>query len=418
VTGPETGTTTLDAARPRPVARGERLLVLDVLRGFAITGILWVNVPLMFTPVYGAVLGSGPEGTADAWARLLVEILAEGKFFTLFSLLFGIGAAIQMRRAEARGTSFAPFFVRRMTVLVGFGVAHVALLWWGDILIYYGVLGLLLLPLRRARAGHVLRWAALALAVPIVLGGAVAAWSGLASGQAEAQLEEARIQAVRQARTGQAEAFEVYRGTDVAAMARQRFSDWSYATVGVIGNGMLAVVLAMFLLGLAAGKARILDDLERNAALLRTVRASGWALGATGMALWLGLRPAGGGAEPFLGWMSTLGFVLGGAALSLGYAATLALALRAERARRLLSPLAAVGRIALSNYLLQSLVVTTLAYGYGAGWYGEVGPAAALGVTAAVLALQIPLSVLWTRRFRYGPAEWLWRTLSYGRPPG
>jgi len=235
VTGPETRTTTLDAARPRPVARGERLLVLDVLRGFAITGILWVNVPLMFAPVYGAVLGSGPQGTADAWARL----------------------------------------------------------WWGDILIYYGVLGLFLLPLRRASPGRILRWAALALAVPIVLGGAFAALTGLAAGPAEAQLEEARIQAIRQARAGEAAALEAYRRDDVAAMARQRFSDWTYATIGV----------------------------------------------------------------------------------------------------------------------------TTLAYGYGAGWYGEVGPAAALAVTAAVLAVQVPLSVLWTRRFRYGPAEGLWRTLSYGRRP-
>lgn len=418
MTGPQTRTTTLDAARPRPVARGERLLVLDVLRGFAITGILWVNVPLMFAPVYAAVLGAGPQGTADAWARLLVEVLAEGKFFTLFSLLFGIGAAIQIRRAEARGTAFAPFVARRMTVLVGFGVAHVALLWWGDILIYYGVLGLFLLPLQRASPGRILRWAALALAVPIVLSGAFAALTGLASGQAEAQLEGARIQAVRQARAGEATALEAYRSDDVAAMARQRFSDWTYATMGVTGNGMLGVVLAMFLLGLAAGKARILDDLDGNAALLRTVRASGWALGAAGMALWLGLEPPGAGADPWRGWLSTVGFVLGAPALSLGYAATLALALRTERAHSVLSPLAAVGRIALSNYLFQSLVVTTLAYGYGTGWYGEVGPAAALAVTAAVLTVQIPLSVLWTRRFRYGPAEWLWRTLSYGRPPG
>jgi uncharacterized protein len=412
-------TTTLSAARPRPVAGGERLLVLDVLRGFAITGILWVNAPLMLAPVYRQVLGSGPEGTLDGLARALVEVLAEGKFFTLFSLLFGIGVAIQMRRAEARGTAFRPFFLRRMAVLAAFGVAHVVLLWWGDILVYYALLGLLLLPLRRAPPARVLRWALVVLIVPIALGGAFAGLSELAarSPDGAAQLEEARLQAVRQARAGEADALATYRGSDVASMARQRLADWAYATIGVTGNGMLAIVLAMFLLGLATGKLRILDDLDRHRRLLRAVRAAGWLLGAAGTAAWLVLRPSAMGAEPWAGWISTTGFVLGAPALSLGYAATLALALRRPAARRILAPLAAVGRTALSNYLLQSLVVTTLAYGYGAGLYGRVGPAGALAITAAVLAVQIPLSVAWTRRFRYGPAEWLWRALAYGRPP-
>ncbi|NBC95453.1 MAG: DUF418 domain-containing protein, partial [Deinococcus-Thermus bacterium] len=132
--------------------------------------------------------------------------------------------------------------------------------------------------------------------------------------------------------------------------------------------------------------------------------------------VWLLVRPP----DPFTfdvsALVDTLAFVVGAPALSIAYAATLALATRDPVWRRRLTPLAALGRVALSAYLMQSLVMTTLALGYGAGLYGSIGHAGATAMAIALLAIQVPLAGWWTRHFRFGPAEWLWRSLSYGRP--
>ena len=174
----------------------------------------------------------------------------------------------------------------------------------------------------------------------------------------------------------------------------------------------------MFLLGLAAARAELFRRLDELAPALR--RALPWALG-VGAAANAGFVAAQELAAPRVpSWPATAGvaaYLVGAPALSFAYAAALALALRQPWARRLLSPLGAVGRTALSNYLLQSLVCTTLAYGYGGRLYGTVGPARACLLALAIAAAQIPLSVWWLRRYRFGPAEWLWRAVTYLRIP-
>ncbi|MDZ7801717.1 MAG: DUF418 domain-containing protein [Trueperaceae bacterium] len=402
-----------------PVAASRRIVTLDVLRGFALLGILLVNVPLMMHPVHLEALGAGPDGGLDRVARLLVEALAEGKFFTLFSLLFGVGMAIQMQRAASRGAPFVPFFLRRMGTLLGIGAAHVLLLWWGDILVYYAVLGMAVLPLRAAPVPRLLRLAGGAVLVPIALNAGLFGLGQLAQTTPEgAEAWRAGIEAsVADARVDADVAYQTYGATDFGAMVMQRVADWSFATIGVTVGGMLFVVAAMFLIGMVVGRRGVLHDPGAHLPLLRGVRVWGGLVGVLGTATWMATGTTVSMEPTLAGLVSTTGFVLGAPALSLAYAATLTLALRDPRWQARLRPLAAVGRLALSNYLLQSLVVTTLAYGYGLGLYGQIGAAWSLVIALVVFALQVPLSVAWTRRFRYGPVEWLWRTLSYGRPP-
>jgi uncharacterized protein len=406
-------------AQPRraPTRPGERVMVLDALRGFAILGILLVNAPLFFQPLWSEVLAGSAAGALDRVAAVATEALAEGKFFTLFSLLFGVGAAMQMRRAAQRGRRFAPFFVRRIAVLAAIGAAHAFLIWWGDILLYYAVLGLALVPLTRAPARRALRWAVVVAAVPLVLNLGLFGLTTLATLDPEAQQALAANTAtqVAGAERSAAAAVEAYRGTDIGAMIAVRVSEWSFATTGLLLNGMMFLILAMFLVGLAVGKLGLLDDVERHARTLRRARLTGFLVGVPATLAWLLVRPP----DPFTidasALIGTVAFVLGAPALSIGYAATLTLATRDPAWRRRLTPLAALGRVALSAYLMQSLVMTTLALGYGAGLYGRIGPAGALAMAIALLAIQVPLAGWWTRRFRFGPAEWLWRSLSYGR---
>jgi uncharacterized protein len=404
-------------AAPGPVASPDRIVALDVLRGFAILGILLVNAPLFLQPLAALTLGGGEMAILDRIAATATAALAEGKFFTLFSLLFGIGVAMQMRRAERKGAAFAPFFVRRMAILLAIGVAHATLLWWGDILVFYALFGLLLIPLRRASARRAARLAVVVACVPILLNVGLFGLTRLAAATPDGRdaLSGGVQASIAEAERSSAAALEAYGGSDLGAMIAVRVDEWILSSTGIVLNGMAFLVVAMFLLGLAIGKAGLLADTERHLSTIRRARWAGFAVGVPATVAWLWIRPESVYAFDLDTIASTAAFVVSAPALSIAYAASLVLASREPAGQRRLMPLAAVGRVALSAYLMQSVVMTTLAYGYGAGLFGSVGPAGALAIAVVVLALQVPLAIAWTRRFRFGPVEWLWRTLSYGR---
>jgi uncharacterized protein len=408
-----------DAAAP--LAAGERLAHVDFVRGFALFGILLVNMALFKAPAI--VQASAPAATnlLDQFAAQVINLFAEGKFFTLFSFLFGFGVATQLLRARQHGLPFAPRYTRRLLVLLLFGVAHATLLWYGDILVTYALIGFALLLFRDSSPRAVLAWAiALLLGMSLLLGGGIAfvelqradpmAGAAILAAERE-QLASVEEEIIRD--TG------LYREGSYGELVLAR----TLAPVGLIYNLVTQgiPVLAMFLLGLYAGRRGILADLPAHRGLLRRVRFWGLLLGLTFSTLLLL-------AQAQLSLFAGLGVLLlahslTGPLLALGYAATLVLLHGSQdeakplrpRWRALLAPLGAVGRMALTNYLLQTLICTTLFYGYGFGLYGQVGAALGFVLTLAIFALQVGWSVWWLRRFQFGPAEWLWRTLTYGR---
>lgn len=404
-----------------PVAPSGRIVEIDALRGFAILGILLVNAVLFFQPVQGEALGRAWAHPLDAWVSTGIAFLAEGKFFTLFSLLFGLGLAMQARRAEARGTAFRPLAARRLLVLLAIGLAHAFLFWWGDILVYYALLGFVLLfAFLRAPPKRLLRAAGVFALVPILLNALFTGFVEL--GRASEEGRRAVAASLEQSRTAYEaaaqEALQVYSSSDFVAMIPQRIADWTFATIGVLLGGMLFLVLAMFLVGAYVARRRILEEPAAHRPLLRQVLLIGGAVGLLGNLAHV--APIGSGdmlTQRPGDLLSQVGYLIGAPALSLAYAAAWVLTLSSGRLRGVGRGLAAVGRTALSNYLLQTLVMTTLAYGYGFGLYGSVGPAAGLGITLALFALQVALSLWWTARFRFGPAEWVWRALTYGTRP-
>ncbi len=400
-----------------PVRSPDRIVVLDVLRGFAILGILLVNAPLFLQPLASLTLGGGEPGLLDRIAATFTAAIAEGKFFTLFSLLFGIGVAMQMGRAERKGVAFAPFFVRRMALLLVIGAAHAVLLWWGDILVFYALFGLLLIPLRRVTARRAARLAIVVACLPIVLNVGLFGLTRLAAGTPDGrEALQAGLQAsIAEAEGSSAAALEAYRGSDLGAMIAVRTDEWVLSSTGIVLNGMAFLVVSMFLLGLAIGKSGLLADPARHLATLRRARLGGFVVGVPATALWLWIRPESVYAFEVETIVSTAAFVVSAPALSIAYAASLVLAARDPAGRRRMMPLAAVGRVALSAYLTQSIVMTTLSYGYGVGLFGRVGSAGALAIAVAVLVVQVSVAAWWTRRYRFGPVEWLWRTLAYGR---
>ncbi len=395
-----------------PVQPGQRIQIIDIWRGFAIFGILVVNMELFNHAIQSVAIGIEATGTVDQLARWFIAFFGEGKFYSIFAFLFGLGFAIQQQRIEERNGRFFPLYVRRLLVLLAFGLIHAYLFWVGDILLLYSLLGIILLFFfRNRRPKTLLIWFFILLIIPLVLNGAL--WglvelSKTAPG-GEAMMAEVFREQVRILDAASDTANQVYATGTFAEITRQRITDMNY--MYSVWPFMASNVLAMFVLGLYAGKRRLHETLPNDKSRLRKILVWGLVIGLTGNLLYVAFGELGSRNEPSLSIMvSVTGQTFGAPALAMAYLALLALL--APRVP-FISRLAPVGRMALTNYLLQSLICVTLFYGYGLGLYGRIGQAEGLLLTAVIFLLQIPFSNWWLKRYRFGPMEWLWRCLTY-----
>lgn len=405
------------APRLAPTAAAERIATIDILRGFALFGILLVNMELFANSVYHSVIGYDNLPWYDQFARWLVEFFAFGKFYSLFSLLFGIGMAIQMSRAQATGVRFAPLYARRMAVLLAFGLIHAYLIWVGDILILYALLGfLLLIAFRNRRPRTLFAWAIALLLVTVLINGATVALIEWGRSTPEgAQVVEGTLNAQTESyRAAAAAADAVYATRGFAAVTRQRVQDMNF--IFSILPFMAFNVLAMMLVGLGVGKLGICADVAGHRVLLRRVLWWGLIVGVVGnLAYVVGGAYSQRNVPSLVNWLSTTGQAIGAPALSLFYAAGITLLVENAVWRRRLAPLAPTGQMAITNYLAQSIICTLIFYGYGLGLTGRAGAAAGIALTLLIYAMQVAWSGWWLKRFRFGPVEWLWRTLTYMR---
>ncbi|MFZ6026813.1 MAG: DUF418 domain-containing protein [Chloroflexota bacterium] len=380
--------TTSPTATMLPVQQAERIQILDILRGFAVFGILAVNIAGFATPAF---LPGYVQPITTPWydhlAEALVQFFCEGKFYTIFSFLFGLGFSVQLARSEAKGKDIRSFYPRRLWVLLGLGILHAIFLWLGDILRLYALLGFALLAFRTRRDRTLLIWAAILFVLSFVL----VAFSS----------DDSAIP-----------------GFDMIGMTRQVYTSPSYLNVlifqffGSIASFIFIAlsqgpsVMALFLLGLLAGRIKFFEQLEENRPRLQRILVVGLIVGLLGNAVYLFTENI---------WLGSLGLTVGAPALAATYISGLSLLSLRPTGSKMIAPLANVGRMALSNYVLQSVVCAFMFGGFGFGLYEKVGAAGLLGITFAVYLLQIPLSAWWLGRFRFGPLEWVWRSLTYGQ---
>ena len=346
---------------------------------------------------YFASLAQGRPVGADAIAAAAVQILAAGKFWTLFSILFGYGFAIQLDRAAARGTPFVATYSRRLIVLLAFGLAH-TLLHPLEILHRYAMLGFLLIPLRGRSTRTLVVVGAVCLLLPVVV--AALSQAGPSS------------TAVLDAERGQAEAASVYTTGSLPELLRYNARRFA----GVAADLRVLEPLPYFLFGFHLGRRRFLQAVGPYLRAIRKVRWSALILAlslqaAPALTLLVPEEPG-----PSLQAVVRLLLGVGNGLLGVFYATVIILLARKPGWEGRLDPFAAVGRLALTNYLLQTVIVTTLLYGYGLGLYGRVGALLGLPIALVVYGAQVVGSRWWVRRFRFGPAEWLWRTVAYGQP--
>jgi uncharacterized protein len=395
----------------RPVGSDERVLTIDILRGFALFGILLVNF-----------YGVGATGVADQVANGFLGFFVSGKFYPLFSFLFGLGFGVMLLRAMDRGASIVPLYLRRLGVLAMIGATHFVFLWSGDILRDYAVLGVVLLLFRNRSPRFLL---AAALAAILI----ASTWGEYSVGNPP-PIRRADAETAYLVELGQLARYEEYRDASQAVMWAQ--SDGTYPDLVAARARTLVLglpwffsfwslqIFGMFLLGLYAAKRRLFENIAAHRRMAVGVLTVGGLFGAAAMFL-LVIAPelAARGVDLLPGFrnrfVSEL-WMFGGPLLTVAYVAGIALLCERARVARRLAILAPVGRMALTNYLLQSVVGTSLYYGYTFGLYGKVGPALGILLSTAIFACQIPISHWWMARFRFGPAEWLWRSLTYMRP--
>lgn len=385
-----------------PVSEADRIALLDVLRGFALLGILIANIPHFLQPLSDYTLR--PElvfSPLDRIADFLSLFLVDDKFRSLFSVLFGIGFAIQMDRATSRALDPKSLYRRRLTVLMGFGLVHGILIWDGDILFAYGIAGFALLPFQYCKNLTIFVWALVLNFVPILIFVLVSlgliVWAE--------HLPDFMSDEVH-------ETIGPYVNGSYLDVVLYRIKDFPmilFATVIYLPG-----VVGMFLFGMLIGRSRILSDAPGNWQILRKSSIFCATIGLVGCLISASTTTVG-LIKGEIG-ISCLGMTLSlisAPVLCGAYISGAALLMHIKPQLRILRCLAAAGRMALTNYLLQSVICTSLFYGYGFGLAGEMGRFGTMAIALLIFAAQAYLSFIWLKRFRYGPMEWLWRSLTY-----
>ena len=378
-----------------PVTRVERYAPLDILRGLSLFGVLMVNLLTFFrVSVFQYIL---TFHTHPGFANRIVDLLCVGlldtKAVTLFSFSFGVGVSIQAERAYARGANIERFLLRRFLALLFIGSCHMFLLSNVDILCLYAFCGLAMIPLIGTRA----RDLAVFGAIIIILSFFIDFSACFPSPKA---LHAAATQATRVYSTGNFWEILSFRWTETWRLMLGVDFMWLPRTYGLM------------LLGLGAGRGGILKNSGHYTRLLWTTAIGGAMVGSVSTAArlyseaWNHPHPI--PIPPRI--VEACSYV----PLALAYGAGLFLILRYRPVLRALSFAAPLGQMALTNYLTQTVVLGLLFYGYGFGLMGKLGPAKASLIGIAIYCAQLVISVFWLRRFRFGPCEWVWRSMTYG----
>lgn len=392
-----------------PLQTAERYILLDALRGLALFGICLANFPefSLYSFLKENIASGMPTGGIDRILRYVQYVFIDGKFYTLFSLLFGIGFSIILSNAVRKRVDGFLIFYRRMWILLLIGFVHLMFIWSGDILMLYALLGFFLPLFRNMPDKRLLSAATFFLLLPIGIDVFIEGTGAHPSGFA------VRAQQYYCGRYGITEdnfAYwlrdadnypDVFRFLVQGAFVRmQEFID---------GNRVFKV-MGLFLLGFYIGRNRLYARLDEKKELLKRVASGGFLIGLPASLLyaWSAMN-----AHPWGMTGHTLLYTVSVFPMGLAYAAGVSLYYLYKKEQRIFRLLAAPGRMALTNYIGQSVWGIIIFYGIGWGWGADTGLVYVLSLATGVYLTEVLSSHLWLHYFRYGPLEWIWRMLTY-----
>lgn len=394
-----------------PLSTSQRHIFLDALRGFALLGVCLANYPefSLYTFQPDSVIEAMPTAGIDRMVKFLQYLFIDGKFYTLFSLLFGIGFSIIISHAAERGANGFRIFYRRMIILALIGCTHLMMIWSGDILLLYAVLGMILPLFRNMSDKKILIIAGSLLLLPILVDG-IAEFTGIffAKYPYDKWWHYAGIYGITEENFGtwlsDADSYrEVHQFLIQGA--------WERMYEFIDGNRYFKV-MGLFMIGFVAGRHKIYANLKSHKTLLNKVALWGCIIG---LPLSVFYAVSGVNGHPMGNTIHTVLYTVSVYPLGFAYAALLGLFCIRHKDLAVWRWFAAPGRMALTNYIGQSIIGMFLFYGIGFGFGATVGLAETELVALIVFLCQILFSIIWLRLFRFGPLEWIWRMLTYGK---
>jgi uncharacterized protein len=391
-----------------PVEPKQRIEILDVLRGFALLGIIFNNVQYLsgyaFTPF--DTLKQVANFQINEHFYHFLDIIVTAKFYTLFSFLFATGFSIQLSRHTEDPTGFLKTYRRRLYILLIIGLIH-SLIWFGDILFSYALMGFLLIPFRNAKSRTLLRWAICMLLVPSAFDLTVLFFS---HGSAAADVGGTAAVHVSYPDMTPETVLLTFQNGSVGDLFFLNIHNLVWKFLGYLPSGGFFTLFGIFLLGYYLASIRFFTEKQRPALFFIISLIVG--LSAT-----LSARILGGGLYQ---WPPTLHnslfkclLLAGQIFLCFSYVMLMYIAFHNSVCKRLLQHLVPMGRMALSNYLSQTVVMIAIFYNFGGNLFGRIGIIPAAGIALAILVVQMIVSSLWLEHFRFGPMEWIWRSLTY-----
>lgn len=399
-----------------PVSLNERSDILDILRGFALLGVMLDNLfgfsGWGFLPQ--AAKEALPTWKADAITGMLEQVFINGKFYSLFSLLFGIGFSIILLRNEAKGVNPLKVFYRRLFILLVIGAGHLFGIWEGDILFLYALIGFILPLFRKCSDKALITIAILLIASPLLFD----LFSVLFHYKNGAWLE--KLAMARDMKNGipadDSFAYYLYKnGAGWTEWRNWQESGWLWRYEYILTSNRIPKVLGMFLFGFYAGRKMIYARLADYIPLFKKLRRWGLLIGLPSAAACFYFEFFQKHIPEPVGLLHTFFYASSVVPLCLAYTAMICLRWERKKGNSRLKILVPMGRMALTNYIMQTLIAITLYYGIGFGLGTTIGPSVFVPIGLGVYALQVAYSHLWFRYFNYGPLEWVWRMLTYGK---
>lgn len=400
-------------------ASTDRKIELDALRGFAVMGILAMNIVGFAMPEMAYVIpdAAGPQSIADMIAWLASFVLIDGKTRGLFSLLFGASMLLIAERAEAKGESAAAVHYRRMLWLALFGLAHFFLIWWGDILFLYAIIGCIAFAFRGLEAERLFRLAlilyALGFAIWALTMGSLLLLERAALAPGADAAMTAQYQDILAGFAASPGEFAIYRSSYADIVMYKLTELWTAPLIVLLQSCL--ETLPLMLIGMALFKTGFLTG-EWAQADYRRWAVRGIIGGGGGFAALAGIAYASDFSSIimmniFVAWSVPFRLLM-----VMGYAAALLIVIQRWRSSGMMARVAAAGQAAFTNYLGTSIIMTSIFYGYGLGLFGQIGRAELYLFVPPMCALMLLWSAPWLARFHYGPFEWLWRSLARGHP--
>lgn len=378
----------------QPISLRERVDAIDLMRGFSLFGILLINMLAFHTPLSYIDPYKWFSGNMDQTIFTGLDIFVQASFYPLFSMLFGYGLMMQFLRAQDYGQPFMPVAVKRLLILLAFGIVHAFLIWYGDILITYALMGLLLIGMLRLSPAWLLGLGVLLYTLPhlmftVIMFLAVMVDPNIYIGYQEAEQSVA-----------------AYQSGNFAEIFSRRLTDWYYVNNPFSFIILTVTILPLMMIGAAAAKWRMI---EQAAAKKKT-----WLMLAAG-SLTVGLLLK---STPYL-FDKNYAYqyvqeMFGGPLVSIGYAGIIALLSLNLKFMKALSPLVKAGRMSMTIYITQSIIATSIFYSFGLGLYGQVDLLTGTLIAVGIFVVQLIFAELWFSKFKRGPIEMVWRRWTYG----